>query len=462
MQKRTLEEVMISKLLKTGQRRWLVLFPLLGLIILVILVKSKPAPQVKNGIEFAPLVNVEKAKVRKLQMSMEGYGRAYSKESWQAVAEVSGRVIYRHPDLEKGRMLTAGTVVLKIDPVDYQLKLAQAKSDLNSAIADADRIALNKNKQTLSLELEKNRLDILEKEYKRKKGLLGKGSISRSSVDKEQSNVFAQQEKVLDLETSLKLIPNDIDVAQARIQVNQSRVKEAERKLAKTNIVIPFDARITQVKAVLEQVINQQSVLLEANHIGAMEINAQFAMTDMKQFIRQTVDTPLSQGDEFPDIKRLKLQANITLYSGDESLQWSGSVTRVSDSIDPQGNTVGLIVEMENDWKNFDPINNTPVMNDMFLEVKVMGRVKEVLSIPTEAIHGKSVFIVEGDTLRKKPVAILFESGRYTAVELKSTGSISINDLVITTDLLPAIDNMKVRTLIEQKEKQQMNGEQGK
>jgi len=441
---------MLKKFLKAGQRRWLVLFPLLGFIILMILVKLKSAPQIKNDVEIAPLVKVEKAKVRKLAMSMTGFGRAQSKESWQAVAEVSGRVIYRHPELETGRMLPAGTVVLKIDPVDYQLKLAQAKSDLKSAIADADRIALNKNKQTLSLELEQNRLNILEKEYQRKKGLLKKGSISQSSVDQEQSNVFSQQEKVLDLATGLKLIPNDIDVAQARVQVNQSQVKEAQRKLDKTTIILPFDARITQVNAVTEQVINQQSVLLTANHIGAMEINAQFTLTDMKQFIRQTVTTKLSRGDGFPDIKLLKLQAGIKLYAGDESHEWSGNVTRVSDSIDFQGNTVGLIVEMENDWKNFDPLNNTPVMNDMFLEVKVISKYKEVLSVPTKAIHGQSVYIVQDNILRMKPVSILFESGQYTAVISAVEGSISVNDLVITTDLLPAIDKMKVRTTIAQ------------
>jgi hypothetical protein len=449
---------MLKKLLKTGQRRWLVLFPLLGFIILVIMVKLKSAPQLKSEVELTPLVNVEKAKVRNLQMSIEGYGRAQSKEIWQAIAEVSGRVIYRHPDLEKGKIMPAGTVLLKIDPVDYQLKLAQAKSDLKSAIADADRVALNKNKYTLSLELEKSRLIILEKEYKRKKGILNKGAISQSLVDQEQSNVFAQQEKVLDLSTSLQLIPNDIDVAQARIQVNQSQVKEAERKLAKTNIVLPFDARITQVNAVLEQVINQQSVLLEANYIGAMEINAQFAITDMKQFVRQTVDTTFSQDNKFPDIKRLNLQAGIKLYAGDESLEWLGSVERVSDSIDFQGNTIGLIVEMANDWKDFDPLNNTPVMNNMFLEVEVLSEAKPMLSIPTKAIHGQSVYIVKDNVLRIKPISILFESGRYTAIDDKAEGSISLGDLVITTDLLPAIDKMQVRTLLDRQEVDQKEG----
>ncbi len=438
---------MIKKLLSTGQRRWLLILPLIGILILLILVKSKPEPKLKSELENSPLVQVEKIQIRKLQLTISGYGRAQSKESWQAVSEVSGRVIYRHPELEKGGMLAAGTVALKIDPVDYQLKLAQAKSDLNSAIAEADRISLNKNKQTLSLELEKNRLKILNKELKRKQGLMKTGSISRSSVDQELSNVYLQQQKVLDLETGLKLIPNDIDVAQAKIQVNTSRVMEAQRKLAKTEIVIPFDARITQVNAELEQVINQQSVLLKANHIGAMEIPAQFSFTDMRKLVRQSLGSEYTQTKSFPDIKGLNLEANIKLYSGEQVQQWQGEVVRVSDSIDPQGNTVGLIINMENDWKNFDPLNKPPVMNDMFVEVNVMAKAKEVLTVPTKAIHGESVYIVKDQILTIKPVSILFSSGSYTAIS--SDTGLTLNDSVITTDLMPAVNGMTVRTVEE-------------
>lgn len=432
----------MTNLLSVGNRRWLALFPLLGLVILVVLVKLKPDPTIKNALQVAPLVQVEQAQVRQLPLVVSGYGRAQAKESWQAVSEVSGRVIYRHPKLEKGAMLPSGTVALRIDPVDYQLKLAQAKSDLNSAKADGDRIVLNKNKTELSLGLEKNRLKILQKELKRKQGLVKKGSISRSQVDQEQSNVFAQQQKVLDLDTSVKLIPNDIEVAEAKIQVNESRVKEAQRKLAKTEIVIPFDARITQVDAEPEQVINLQSVLIKANHIGAMEIPAQFSFTDMKQLVRQAMSNQeLGQG--FPDIARLKLRADIKLYAGEVVQQWSGVVTRVSDSIDPQGNTIVLMVEMENDWQKFHPINNPPVMNDMFVEVNVKAKANKVLSVPTMAVHGQSVYVVEDNVLRIKPVSVLFESGLYTAIE---SSALSVNDIVIVTDLLPAVEGMMVRT----------------
>jgi hypothetical protein len=440
---------MISKLLKSGNRRWLVILPLIGLVILIILVKMKPAPALKSVLEIAPLVKVEKAQLRKLQASISGYGRAQAKESWQAVSEVSGRVVFRHADLEKGAMIPAGTLVLKIDPVDYQLKLAQAKSDLNSAKADAKRIVLNKNKASVSLGLEKSRLKLMQKELKRKQGLLKKGSISRSAVEQEQSDVLAQQQKILDLETTLKLIPNDVEVAQAKIQVNESRVKEAQRKLDKTQIVIPFDARITQVSAELEQVVNQQAILIKANHIGLMQIPAQFSFTDIRQLIQQTRRNLMAQDNSFPDIRRLNLTAQIKLYAGDKVHKWPAKVVRVGDSIDVQGNTVSLIVEMENNWKNFDPIKRPPVMNDMFVEVTVKAIASEVLSVPAGAVHGQSIYIVQEGVLKVKPIKVLFEADGYAAIDTRLTDTVKPNDRIIVTDLLPAIDGMLIRAATE-------------
>lgn len=440
----------MNKLLKTGQRRWLAIFPLLGLLVLIVLVKLKSPPSLKQDVETSPKVVVEKAQMRELKATISGYGRAQSKETWLAVSEVSGRVIYRHPDLEKGGMLPAGTVALKIDPVDYQLKLAQAKSDLNSAKAEAERIELNKNKMAVSLGLEKNRLEILQKELKRKQGLQKQGSISRSQVDQEQSNVFAQQQKVVDLETNLNLIPNDIEVAQAKIQVAESRLKEAQRALDKTQIVVPFDARIVEVSAEPEQVINQQAVLIKANHIGVMQIPAQFSLSDMRKLIRQSLNgDSLGQEQGFPDIRMLDLQAQIKVYGGEHEYIWDAKVSRISDTIDPQGNTIELIVEMENDWRNFQPLKRPPLLNDMFAQVNISAKPRSVLSVPANAVHGNKAYIVQDGVLRVKNISVMFETEQYAAIDAGLSNTIKVGEQVIVTDLLPAIDGMQVRTGME-------------
>ena len=450
----------IKQLMQTGHRRWLVIFPLIGLVVLIALVKMKSPPTLKQGVDFAPLVEVEQAAIKSIAPTISGYGRAQAKESWQAVSEVSGRVIYRHEKLEKGAMIPKDTVVLKIDPVDYQLKLAQAKSDLNSAKAEADRIALNESKMRTSLELEQNRLGILQKELKRKQGLAKQGSISRSLLDQEQSNVYAQQQKVLDLQTSIKLIPNDIEVAKARVQVNESRVKEAERKLAKTTITMPFDARISAVNAELEQVINQQGILISANHLGAMEITAQFSVDDLRKIVHHSVPDNFITSGEFPDIRDLRLKAVVSSPNGSDLQRWEGEVTRIGDSIDAQGNTVALVVELENDWVNFDPINKPPLMNDMFLQVNVTAGARELLTVPAKAVHGGEVYVAIDNKLVKKPVGVMFEKDGLVAVNRKLKDTITAGEHVIVTDLLPAIDQMtiKVASLEAGKNAQSLTG----
>lgn len=439
----------VKQFLKNGHRRWLVIFPLIGLMILITLVKMKSPPTLKPDVNFAPLVKVEPATMQLIAPTISGYGRAEAKETWQAVSEVSGRVIFRHQKLEKGAMIAKDTVVLKIDPVDYQLKLAQAKSDVNSATAEADRIALNENKMRTSLELEQNRLSILQKELKRKQGLAKQGSISRSLLDQEQSNVYAQQQKVLDLQTSIKLIPNDIEVAKARVQVNQSRVKEAERKLSKTTITMPFDARVTAVNAEIEQVINQQAVLISANHIGTMEITAQFSVEDLRSLVFHTLPKDYQTEGTFPDIRDLQLKAVVSSPSGHSATnnhqRWQGEVARIGDSIDSQGNTISLVVELQNDWRNFDPIKRPPLMSDMFLQVNVTAISKQLLTVPAKAVHGKEVYIAQGEQLIKKPVDVLFEKEGLVAINAGLAGTVKAGEQVIVTDLLPAIDKMTIK-----------------
>lgn len=84
-----------------------------------------------------------------------GFGKVEPKVEWKAIAEVTGKIVYRHPELEKGKVIPAGTEVLKIDPLDYELKLTQAQADLKSSQTSLAK--LNQEEQNLNqtLKIEK-------------------------------------------------------------------------------------------------------------------------------------------------------------------------------------------------------------------------------------------------------------------------------------------------------------------
>ena len=52
-----------------------------------------------------------------------GYGRATTKHIWKTIAEVNGKLIYKNKLLETGKILPKGTLLLEIDPLEYQVKI---------------------------------------------------------------------------------------------------------------------------------------------------------------------------------------------------------------------------------------------------------------------------------------------------------------------------------------------------
>ncbi|MCG7560179.1 MULTISPECIES: hypothetical protein [Pseudoalteromonas] len=422
------------------QRRWLLILPALGILILIALASGKKSPQKHSNGTDALLVETAEVKNTPIEPYVTGFGRVRPKERWQALSEVSGRVIYRHPKLEKGKALKAGTVLLKIDPIDYELKLAQARSDLNSARAELSRTQLNDEKLVLSLRLEEQRLSVLQKELKRKQGLLKSGSVSVSTVDAEQANVWAQEQKVLDVRNAVDQHPDNMAVAEAKVKLAQARLSEAERKLAKTTIILPFDARIAEETVEMQQVVAERESLVTAHRTDLMEIPVQVALSDMRHF-GQYLSPQLIEG-EFPDVQTWDLNAEASLYIGNKQFSWQGKLTSVGESIDPQGNTVTLIVDVAFDYKAFEPGKRPPLISDMYVQVKVKGAARPLLSVPSDALHGSRLYLLENGKLVIRHVEVAFESNGRTVIR----SGVSEGDVVVLSDVIPAVPGRALRT----------------
>jgi len=423
-----------------SKKRWLPATVTLGILTLVVTVSFKKEPGTKPDLDNRPIVETYLIENRLVQPTVTGYGKVQPKETWDAVAEVSGRVIYRHPELEKGKSLLAGAEILRIDPLDYQLKLAQAKSDLTSAKAELEKISLEESKLKNSLSIEQRRLGILKKELKRKEDLNKTGAVSNSVLEQERQNVLAQEQKVLDIETSLNLVPNNKEVAKASIQVAESRVEEAQTKLEKTKVILPFDARIANVNIERDQVVSEREVMVQAHRWNLMEIPTQISMADMRALINHVDQSPLQAG-QIPDISRLNLNADVILYVGDQKVEWQGEVTRVGESIDTQGNSIVLMVEVAQE-KRFRPGVKPPLINQMYVEVVISGQANDLLVVPSKAVRGDEVYLFDKNAkLEKRPVEVGLVMGSWTVIDK----GLYLGEKVIINDLIPAVSGISLR-----------------
>ncbi|CCO45297.1 putative HlyD-like secretion protein [Vibrio nigripulchritudo SOn1] len=425
-------------------KRKLLFFPALavGIVILILAINLRPTPSTKPAGDRSRLVETMPLELKSMAPAVIGFGTVTPKLEWKAIAEVSGKVVYRHPQLENGRMLKAGTEILRIDPLDYELKLAQAEADLSSSQTKLAKLDLEQTNLTSTLKIEENRLAISKTELERKKNLRKKGLTSQSDVDQQNQSYLSQQKLVQDIQNQLALFPDERKVSHALVKVNQSKLKEAQRSLEKTSVILPQDMRISKVDIEVNQVVNLQQTMVVAHGVKTMEVEAQLAIHDMRTLIYSLGEFERDEnGVPNPDTDAIS--ASIELTSGSLAAKWDARLTRVSETVDPNQATVGVILEIEQDYRDLKPQNSPPLVNGMFVKAEIIGQENPSWVIPERALHGSRIYLKDqNSTLRIQPVTVLYRRDNKVVIE----GDIEQGELLILNDLLPAIEGMQLKS----------------
>ena len=428
----------------SGRKPWkrLLIVPplLLGIAALVVAVQQRAAPVKKPVAELASKVRIIEVPSATLIPRALGFGTVQPGRVWEAVSQVAGKIIEIHPRLKKGSILPEGTVLLRIDPTDYQLAVARIEAEIRASEARIAETRAQERNFRASIAIENQSLQIATRELERKRGLAERGVGSRSAADREERGLLAMHQSVQSMRNSLNLIPAQIRRLTAEIAALRTRLADAELDLARTVIANPFDSRIASVAVELTQFVGRGKVMASADGIAVAEVTAQVPIDKMVRLIEGrdlgAVDlSELSGGVR--DV--LGLTPVIRLRSGDFTAEWTGEVMRVSDSIDPQTRTVGVIVEVRDPYRLRGGAR-PPLGKNMYVEVELRGepRPRQVL-VPRAALRGGRAFVVAADNrLEIRAVETRFAQGRLAVIE---SGLIP-GERIVVTDLIPAIDGM--------------------
>ena len=415
----------------------------LGCLALGLAIAFKPSPELAPNFDPARLVEVKLLEKQEVAPEVRGYGRVEPKHVWQATAEVSGRLVYRHPQLESGRILAEGTPLLEIDPLEYQLKLAQAEANLNATQTKLNRIGKEANNLNDSLKTEQQKLALVQQEYQRKLSLKEKNLISQSDLESQQQALLTQRKLVQDLQSAYELLPDDTKVTLAQLSVDEAKVKDAQRQLDKTRLLLPFDARIAEVNVEQDQVVTLGSQMLVAYQLGRVEIEAEMSLKDMGTIRRSIEASP--QLPQFTRIEELQLQARVEFQNAEDRYQWPATVTRVAETVNPDQATVGVYLEVEQSFPKLQLMERgkPPLTRGMFVSAYIKGYSSAQFVVPETALRGRQIYLMDAsDQLAIKTVDVLFRSAEGVAV----SGDIEAGDRLVLNDLIPAIEGMSLRT----------------
>lgn len=430
-------------------RKFLILPPiLLGVAVIAYFVSQRQAPEIKPPEERARHVRVIEAPEVKIVPRVLGYGTVRPEKVWNAAAQVSGEVVYVHANFKKGAILPAGTEIIRISPADYELTIAQTEANIRASDAKLKELQVSEQNTRLTLEIEQRALELREKELARKQSLLKSGTVAQSAVDQESRDTLAQRQKVQDLNNALRLIPTQQTVETEQKAVFQSQLEAARLNLKRTAITVPFAARIAEANVEITQFVQVGQTLAVADGVKVAEVDAQVPISRLRQLTSSMNDGSMPVGitpETFAQMTAaLGFKVTVRLRTGDQSIEWAGRFARISDTIDPNTRTVGIIAAVDGAYAQAVPGLRPPLAKGMFVEVELSAKpMLARLIVPRSALHDNRLYIVTTDNrLDIRPVETGLTQGAFVEV----IKGLKAGEQVVVSDLNPAIAGMLLRT----------------
>jgi len=424
-------------------------------------VKSKDP--VEHQSASYPVKSVQTIVARKLPFRARATAFGYVEPAIVVTlrSEVSGRITYIHPNLKKGASLEKDTVVLRIEPTTYEISLNQSMAGLVGSQSSLAQLEEEENSNKRSLQLAQKNLDLGVVELERVQSLWEKKIVARNQVDVEEQKVLQLRSTVQDLQGKLDSYASRRAAIEAQIEQSRSQVAISQDTLGRTEIRMPFDARIGAVyveKGGFTSAGAAGGDLFEALGVESVEINAQIPIRQFRPLVSGIQSSEASSiiNLQGPDnmqraLSNMQLEARVRLV-GDTSGSnfWEGNLIRMSESVDPTRDTLGLVVSIANPYEGIIPGKRPPLLKGMYTSVEFLSPAKPTLVLPRKAVHQGRVYIATTqNTLAIRQVNVLFSQGDLVVVadEDGRKAGIIEGERVIISDVIPLMEGLPLKPI---------------
>ena len=434
------------------------LIVVLAVALVIYKVKSKP-PIAHADLQY-PEKTVEVITLKEIPFRARAtaYGNVEPAVLLKAKAEVSGKISYIHPSLKQGGSLAKGTVVLRIEPTIFEFSLEQSKAGLVGSRSSLKQLEVEEKASYSSLALAKKNLLVGEKELNRLRVIREKGLIARSAVDAEEQKVLGLRQQVEDLQGKLEAYKSRKAATEAQITQSESQLSQSQDTLQRTEVRMPFDARIGEVFVEKDEFTPAGNVLFEALGVQAVEINAQLTTQQFRPLLVGMGKQKMAfQGvnDLQAALKKMKLEAKVSLVSfeGEGAIGWQGELSRIGESIDPTRDTLGLVVVVKKPYEDVIPGRRPPLMKGMYVAVEFLAPAQNQLVVPRKAIHQGRVYVVDkNEKLEIRPVKIIHKQGELAVI----SEGLKQGEKIIVTDVVPVISGLPLNVMYSVKLEEQL------
>lgn len=387
------------------------------------LVATKPEAPVRPKQEQAYAIKSVIAKPGDYQPAITLFGSTVAGRQVDIRALVSGKIIETSDSLREGGQVDAGSLLLKIDPIDYQTALAELHAQLSETKAKVGEFESSLATSQQSLAHARNQLNLAEVDLQRAEPLAKRGTVSERTLDDRRQVVFQRRQSADELENNLKVWESRIAQQHAAVVRIENAIERAGRRLQETELHAPFSAYVTEVGAQVGRIVSVNDKV--ATLIDSNWIEARFNLTD-EQFGRLVSEEGKLTG------RRI----NVRWILGSNTFSYTATIERLGARISSATGGVEVYARIEN------PNEPLPLRPGAFVEIDVPDTLYEsVFRLPSAALYNSDrVYVIEDDRLVTRKVKVVGGIEEDLLLE----GDLKSGDRVLATRISTPGDGVKV------------------
>ena len=386
---------------------------IIGIAFAIMLAKSGKKPESQIPQPKLPAVEVQIAEATRHTYRIQSQGTALPRTSIRLVSEVSGKVVSVAESFDAGQFFAKGDVLLKIDARDYELALAQARSQVAQA--------------QLRLQMEVKEADVVRREWE----LLNQGEP-----------------------TGLQAREPQLASARAALEAALAAEEAAKRNLDRCEIRAPFDGMVARAGVRPGQFAALATPLGELFATDVAEVRLPLIASDLS-----FIDLPR------PGAKVALGQApkvTLSARAGERRTEWHGHIVRSEETVDPMNRMVYVVAQVVDPY-GLAKRDGAPLRSGTFVRASIEGRTQEnVIVLPRQALRGKDrVWIadpvwIESETstlqewlgYRDQQTRLIFRSVDVSFADAKQVtvaAGIQQGEQVVVSLLAAVVDGMGVK-----------------
>ena len=302
------------------------------------LIMNPRKPEHAPPVVEIPSVEVAAVELSEAPTSVYAIGTVIPADEVTLQAQVSGQITGLHPDFLEGGLVSAGEILVEIDPRDYELTLEQARTNVVTAEAN--------------LKIELGQQDMAKHEW----------------------DMFEMKDKATALDEELALRKPYLSQTEAALEAARLQVRQAELNLERTKIKAPFNAIIQSADVRAGDLATTQTQLAQLASTDLYRVLVLVAVDDLKW-----LEFPRAAGDT----------GSVARITSEDGSKRTGHAVKILGSLEDGGLLAQVLVEVRDPLgRNAEGADAVPLLLGDRVQVKIEGKpLADVLVLPRTALR---------------------------------------------------------------------------